>query len=269
MFENPPQFREGENVRYVSTGKIGTVNKVIKGSRGYSYKITIEGKVRTISQRFLEPVLDVEESIIRDFRRGKLGGHESFKLFQTWFRLSRPVESNLYSYLGSKTIFNVHQFKPLLRFLSPSSDERLYLADEVGVGKTIETGIIIKELMARGRLDYRSPILIVCPISLGTKWVKEMKERFGLYFHLHNGDSLKHMLKTRLKYEIFPQGYLFSIVGLQLLRREPYLDLLRDLDSRTSKPIFELVVIDEAHHMRNSETDSNELGNILTKLWQI
>lgn len=269
MSENLPRFKEGENVKYVSTGKIGTVNKVIKGSRGYSYKVTIEGKVRTISQRFLEPVVDIEENIIEDFKCRDLGNHDSFKLFQTWFRLSRPVEGNLYSYLGSKTVFNVHQFKPLLRFLSAGSDERLYIADEVGVGKTIETGIIEKELMARGRLDYRSPILIVCPISLGPKWVKEMKERFGLYFHFHNGDSLRHMLKTMLKYDICPQGYLFSIVGLQLLRRENYLNMLRDLDSKTNKPLFELVVIDEAHHMRNSETDSNELGNILSSITEM
>ncbi len=96
-----------------------------------------------------------------------------------------------------------------------------------------------------------------------------MKERFDLHFHLHNGDSLRHMLRTRLKYEIFPQGYLFSIVGLQLLRREDYLNMLRDLDSKTSKPIFELVVMDEAHHMRNSETDSNELGNILSSMTEM
>lgn len=269
MCEDSSLFKEGENVRYVSTDKIGTVNKVIKGSRGYSYKITIDGRVRTVSERFLELVIDVEEKIVRAFRNRDLADHNSFKLFQSWFRLSRPVESNVYSYLGSKTIFNVHQFKPLLRFLSSSSDERLYIADEVGVGKTIETGIIIKELMARGRLDYRSPILIVLPISLGTKWVKEMKERFGLYFHLHNGDSLKHMLKTRLKYEIFPQGHLFSIVGLQLLRREDYLNMLRELDSKTGKPVFELVVVDEAHHMRNTETDSNELGNILSSMTEM
>ena len=264
-----PLFKEGENVRYVSTGKIGTVNKVIKGSRGYSYRITIEGKGRTVSERFLEPVIDVEEGIVDAFRNGDLADYDSFKLFQTWFRLSRPVESNVYSYLGSKTIFNVHQFKPLLRFLSSSSDERLYIADEVGVGKTIETGIIIKELMARGRLDYRSPILIVLPISLGTKWVKEMKERFSLHFHLHNGNSLRHMLRTRLKYEIFPQGHLFSIVGLQLLRREDYLGMLRGIDSKTSKPVFELVVVDEAHHMRNTETDSSELGNILSSMTEM
>jgi len=175
---NAPRFSEGENVRYLSTGKIGTINKVIEGSRGYSYRVTLEGKVRTVAERFLEPVADVEDRVIDDFLEGVFGSHLDYRLFQTWFRLAKPVEDNLYSYLGSKTVFNPHQFKPLLRFLSPVSDERLFIADEVGVGKTIEAGIIMTELIARGRLDYRTPILVVCPNSLGPKWVDEMKKRF-------------------------------------------------------------------------------------------
>lgn len=269
MVESSPRFSEGQNVRYLGTGKVGTVNNVIKGTRGYQYKITIDGQARFVSERFLEPVIDFEENIVEDFVARKLGKHEDYKLFQTWLRLSKPIESNLYSYLGSKTLFNAFQFKPLLRFLSSNSEERLFIADEVGVGKTIEAGIIMKELMARGRLDHRSPLLIVCPVSLGSKWVEEMKERFDFYFHLHDGDSLKHMLKTVMKDGIFPQGYLFSIVGLQLLRREEYLNILRDLDSKRSEPLFELVIIDEAHHMRNSETDSNELGNILSSMTEM
>jgi SNF2 family DNA or RNA helicase len=263
------RFSEGQNVRYLGTGKIGTINRVIKGTRSYQYKITIDGQTRVVPERFLEPVTDVEESIVEDFVAGKLGTHEDYRLFQTWLRLSKPIESNLYSYLGSKTLFNRYQFKPLLRFLSSNSEERLFIADEVGVGKTIEAGIIMKELMARGRLDYRSPVLIVCPVSLGSKWVQEMKERFGFYFHLHDGGSLRHMLKTALREGIPPQGYLFSVVGLQLLRREEYLSILRDLDSKRSEPLFDLVIIDEAHHMRNSETDSNELGNILSSITEM
>jgi len=267
--ENHPRYSEGQNVRYLGTGKVGTINKVIKGSRSYQYKITVEGQVRVIAERFLEPVIDIEQSIIDDFVVGKLGKHEDYKLFQTWLRLSKPIESNLYSYLGSKTLFNRYQFKPLLRFLSSNSEERLFIADEVGVGKTIEAGIIMKELMARGRLDYRSPVLIVCPVSLGPKWAQEMKERFGFYFHLHDGDSLKYMLRTAMRDGVFPQGYLFSIAGLQLLRREEYLSILHNLDSKRSEPLFELVIVDEAHHMRNSETDSNDLGNILSSLTEM
>jgi len=269
MNENQPRFTEGQNVLYLGTKKVGTVNKVIKGSRGFQYKVTIDGKAQVVSERFLDPVKDADEKIVNDFTSGKIGNHEEYKLFQTWLRLSRPIESNLYSYLGSKTIFNPHQFKPLLRFLSPNSEERLFIADEVGVGKTIEAGIIIKELMARSRIDYRSPILIVCPVSLGTKWVKEMKERFSLYFHLHDGNSLKHMLKTTISEGIIPQGHTFSIAGLQLIRREEYLTMLSELDSIRNTPMFELVIIDEAHHLRNSETDSNELGNTLSILTEM
>ena len=139
-----PRFSEGQNVLYLGTGKVGTINKIIKGTRSYQYKITIDGRARVIPERFLEPFTDVEESIIDDFASGKLGGHEDYRLFQTWLRLSKPIESNLYSYLGSKTLFNRYQFKPLLRFLSSNSEERLFIADEVGVGKTIEAGIIMK-----------------------------------------------------------------------------------------------------------------------------
>ncbi|HIE44570.1 MAG TPA: DNA/RNA helicase, superfamily II [Candidatus Omnitrophica bacterium] len=269
MSEDNSRFNVGENVRYASTGKIGTINKVIKGLRSYSYKVTIDGKVRTIPERFLEPVLDTEDRLIEDFVDGSFGDHNDFKLFQTWIRLSRPLESNLYSYLGSKTIFNPHQFKPLLRFLSPSSDERLFIADEVGVGKTIETGIILTELIARGRLDNNTPILIVCPNSLGPKWVKEMKERFRLNFHLHDGKSLKYTLEACLRDGVFPKNYLYSVVGLQLIRRENYLSLLEEIDAKKESPLFGMVIIDEAHHMRNPETDSNNLGNLLSNMTEM
>jgi len=266
MSAESPRFRVGENVRYTGTEKIGTVNKVIRGSRGYQYKITIDGRAFTVSERFLDAVVDTEENVINEYAMGEIGGHKDYKLFQTWFRLSKPLESSIYSYLGSKTLFNPFQFKPLLRFISPSSDERLYIADEVGVGKTIETGIIIKELLARGRLDYRSPILVVCPVSLGRKWYEEMKKRFDLHFHLHDGSSLRLMLKRLLSDGILPQGYILSIVGLQLLRRREYIDMLEEIDSKREGPLFDLTVIDEAHHMRNSETDSNELGNLLSSM---
>ncbi len=260
-----PKFSEGQNVRYISNGKIGTINKLLKGSREYQYKVTLDGKPHMIAEHSLEPVIDIEDNVIQEFTKGNFGNYTDYRLFQTWFRLSKPLESNLYSYLGSKTIFNPYQFKPLLKFLSSGSDDRLFIADEVGVGKTIETGIIIKELLARGQLDNHTPILIVCPHSLGPKWVKEMKDRFMLDFHLHDGGTLSYTLKDLMNTGIYPQKYIYSIVGLELIRREEYRALLRELDSKRDEPVFGLVVIDEAHHLRNFETDSNELGNLLSE----
>jgi len=264
MVDSEPRFNVGDNVRYITTGQIGTINKVIEQTRSYSYKVMLEGRVRTIAEIFLEPYIDTEESLVEEFFQKEYGNYQDYMIFQTWFRLTRPLENNLYSYLGSKTVFNPHQFKPLLRFLSPSSDERLFIADEVGVGKTIETGIILMEMFSRGRLDNRTPILIVCPNSLGPKWVQEMKERFRLNFHLHNGESLRYTLATTLQDGVFPTRYNFSVVSLELLRKEEHLNMLKEIDSRREKPLFGMVIVDEAHHMRNTETDSNELGNVLS-----
>lgn len=266
MSQNNPRFRVGQNVRYISTGKIGTVNEILPGIHSSQYKITIDGVTRAVPERFLEPIVDSETDLISEFLAGNHGDWSDYRLFQTWYRLSRPLEGNIYSYLGSKTLFNPYQFKPLLRFLSPSSDNRLFIADEVGVGKTIEVGIIMKELMARGLLDYRSKILVVCPHSLGPKWISELRDRFGLHFHLHDGDSLMHMLKTILKEGICPQSYLFSVVGLQLIRYSEYYNLMEAIFERHRDPFFDLTVIDECHHMRNSETDSYKLGLILSNL---
>jgi superfamily II DNA or RNA helicase len=269
MSNDPALFSVGDNVKYISTGKVGTINKVIAGLRSYSYRVMIDGQIRTIAERFLELFVDTEENIIDQFAEGKLGNHNDFKLFHTWFRLARPLEGNLYSYLGSKTKFNPYQFKPLLRFLSPNSDERLFIADEVGVGKTIETGIILTELLARNRLDIRTPILVVCPYSLGPKWIKEMKKRFNLDFHLHDGKSLKFTLETTLQNGIFPNNYCFGVVGLQLIRGEEYLKLLRKLDANREISVFGMVVIDEVHHLRNPETDNNKLGHLLSNLTEM
>jgi hypothetical protein len=65
---------------------------------------------------------------------------------------------------------------------------------EVGVGKTIETWIILTEPLARGRITRRNRVLIVCTNILGPKSVKEMKERFNLNFSLHDGRSLRTAL---------------------------------------------------------------------------
>lgn len=236
---------------------------------GYQYRVTIDAEIRTLNERFLEEVQDSEQTLLEDFTTNRVGDHTDYQIFNTWYRLSRPLGSNLYSYLGSKTVFNPYQFRPLLRFLSPNSEDRLFIADEVGVGKTIETGIILKELMARGRLDYRSPILIVCPYSLGPKWVKEMKDRFDLNFHLHDGDSLKLMLKTINTEGVYPQRYSFSVSPLQLIRREEHLSVLKEINDKRSVPLFRLVVVDEAHHMRNSETDSYDLGSTLSNMTEM
>jgi SNF2 family DNA or RNA helicase len=77
---------------------------------------------------------------------------------------------------ASQIDFYPHQFKPVLRFID-SPTNRLLLADEVGLGKTIEAGLIWTEWQARQ--DARR-LLIICPPSLCPKWERELVDRFQL-----------------------------------------------------------------------------------------
>lgn len=265
------RYKEGSLVRWISCGKIGAVIGVNRGIRSYSYKVLIDGRTQVIPEEFLGDAseIDSEEKAIESYTNQDHGGLQDLKNFLIWYRLTRSVEGELYSYLCSKTVFNPHQYKPLLRFISPNSEDRLFIADEVGVGKTIETGIVIREMLARGRLSSKTPILIVCPNSILTKWQREMKEKFMLEFSILDGNSLRFMLETTIADGVVPKSCAYSIVSLPLLRRGEHRDLLERLNDRQMKPVFGLVVIDECHHMRNPETDSNALGNKLTEMTEM
>lgn len=265
MEKQESKFQKGDNVINKTSNKIGTVNEVIIGKKEIQYRVTFDGKQVTIPERDLERLIEIEERIKEDFDSENFGNSDDYKLLHTWLRLALPLENNLYSYLGSKTTFNPYQFKPLLKFLSLGSDERLFIADEVGVGKTIETGIIINELIARNRLDSSTPIIVICPNSITQKWRREMKERFNLDFFVHDGKTILEMLRG-IKTEGYPKElYRFSIVGLQLFRTEKPRTLLKSITEERVDPIFGMTVIDEAHHLRNSGTNSYNLGMELSQ----
>lgn len=262
------KFQKGENVRIISTGKIGTINDIKERLNQFAYRVMIEGKVLIYQEKFLELFIDDEQEIMESIACMNFGTLRDYEIFQTWLRLNKPYEGNLYSYLNSKTIFNPFQFKPLLKFLSPQSMERLFIADEVGVGKTIESGIILTELLARKRVTYSKPVLIVCPNILGPKWQREMLERFNLSFRLHDRKSFRNAL-IGIKNGQLMQSDMFSIVSMQMLRSDDFLQLLMELDEAQQEAVWSFIIVDEAHHMRNSGTNSNQLGHLLSTLCEM
>ena len=261
-----PLFSVGDNVRIVGESGIATVNKVLESERSIAYKVTADGRIRTIQEKFLERCENEEEAMLDALALHEFGSNDEFRLFQTWIRLKRPIEGNLYTYLGSRTLFNPFQFKPLLKMLGPGSEERLFIADEVGVGKTIETGIIISEMLSRGRINRKSPMLVVCPYALGPKWVKEMQNRFNLPFHLHDGKSLNHGFNQLAQTGYWPEQTIWGVAGLELIRYGERMELLEKLKASRQHPVWSMVVVDEAHHLRNQETESSALGNLLSSL---
>jgi ATP-dependent helicase HepA len=169
-----------------------------------------------------------------------------------------PSNEKLFSFRMGRVNFVPYQYRPVLRLIK-SDRPRILIADEVGVGKTIEAGLIIKELQAR--MDVRS-ILIICPKALVAekKWYMEMK-RFDESFTALDGKTLRHCIKESHLDGEWPKQFEKCILPFSLFDSDLVLgkegkkksgDLgLIDLDP---PPRFDLVIVDEAHHIRNSET---------------
>ena len=194
------------------------------------------------------------QTIIEKLRAGEVTDEKKFRTLLTLRKIQIPLTTNIYSYLASRTQFYPIQFKPLLKFLN-SNYHRILIADEVGVGKTIEAGIIFTEMKAR--LKDINKVLIICPsYLLQRKWQDEMLSRFDEDFKIIGGEELRICLND------WQNQYKFrGIVSLPLLRMQRYVDLITEV-----RPDFDLIIIDEAHHFRNTGTNTFHLGELLSSL---
>ncbi len=252
-------FRRGDRVQIIGNPeRVGVIDGEAKNIKGQVfYPVSFDPRedskliVETSLQVFVRPKGVGELLAEREF-----ADPDRFLTSLMYKKLEKPLTDNLYTFYSSRTEFQVYQFKPVLKFLD-SVDQRLFIADEVGLGKTIESGIILTELGAR--LGGLSRVLIVCPSMLTPKWQNEMERRFGLKFEIARRDELEKFFKAYAEYgEHQP---LRAIVSLQLLRGGGFLQKLVDLQVH-----FDFVIVDEAHHMRNPATRSSNLGEVLSEL---
>lgn len=172
-------------------------------------------------------------------------------------QLRHPSTSSLYSLFSSRINFVPYQFRPVLKLIQ-ADRPRLLIADEVGVGKTIEAGLILKELQARRDI---SSVLVICPKPLVAerKWLEELKRFDEQFVHL-DGPTLRYCLEETHLDGVWPQQHARAILPYSLLDetlimgkqqgRKKQRGLL-DLDP---PPAFDLVIVDEAHHIRNTDT---------------
>jgi SNF2 family DNA or RNA helicase len=253
------KYSPGDEVQSISDpSRIGTIVQVCEihaGIQWYRVNFGTAGrpKVAEIDLRPYVPATSPEESLAA----GNLGGYKEFQRLITLTRLLRqqPLQNQIYAFNASRTRFYPYQFKPLLKFLD-SSQHRLLLADEVGLGKTIEAGLIFTELKARQ--DLRR-VLVVCLANLTrNKWQPELERRFAAEFSVLNTAEFLRFLE---KYEKSPeQANLFGIISLESIRAERVLNRLEELE-----PDFDLVIVDEAHYLRNFGTKSRQAGVILSR----
>lgn len=191
-----------------------------------------------------------------------------FQARLTAARLAHPSTDHVYALRAARIQFIPFQFRPLLRLLR-ADQPRLLIADEVGVGKTIEAGLILKELGVRQTLER---VLVVCPKALTFKWQQEMR-RFDEHFEILTAERLRYCLNEAHLEGVWPAEYRRSIVHYELLRLESYLHGVDDGRRRRPglleldpAPAFDLVIADEAHHLRTPGTNINDAAAFLSEV---
>ena len=229
---------------------------------------------RFIAEGFLQSFDERDSSTEGLIRRGLYGKADDLRRLLTFEKLKGTLHDFIYSMDAARIDFLEYQFKPVLTFVN-SPTERLLIADEVGLGKTIEAALIWLELQARR--DARR-LLVVCPKMLATKWRLELRQKFGVQAEIGNVESLQQALAdVRREGESCAFTWICTYSGLRPARDD--LSLLddpenEDLSERgrlcsvfqnweANYPLFDLAIFDEAHHMRNPAAATHRLGSAI------
>ena len=230
------------------------------GIRSYRVMNPATGETYRASEEVLHPVA------------GSVTYDENYLRFVVELsRIKNEVASGTLAPLARGVIPLPHQLHALNRALA-NDNVRYLLADEVGLGKTIEAGLILEELKTRG-LVRRT--LVVCPTGLATQWADEMQSKFSETFHLLvPGDfaAIRKVIDADNVYGEFDQVItpmdsikpLEERYGWSEERIEAY------NDERINAVIngnWDLVIIDEAHRVAGSSSDvaRYKLGRLLAQ----
>lgn len=231
-----------------------------------------DGSVTWLPESALEAVPSVAPPLTQRFAEGRFVAPDWLRRTLARLRVTGRLSEMVYSMEATETDFYAFQFKPVLKLLNSPTDG-LLIADEVGLGKTIEAGLIWTELRARFE---SSRLLVLCPKTLCEKWRRELQRRFGVDAQIVTSAELERVLSTTRE---TGRGFA-AIASMQSLRpprgwNEPpgegeaantsaRAKLARLLeDAADEQPLIDLLVIDEAHHMRNPDTLLHSLARLL------
>ncbi|KYJ87228.1 helicase-related protein [Sulfurovum riftiae] len=222
-------------------------NTIILNELGNYCEILLDGEYKTVSREDIE--VHTKQTIFSSL--------ETLKENIFLNCIKNPLSDILYSYNTNRLTPEPHQYKPLIKFLY-SDNNRILIADEVGLGKTIEAGMIFKEIDKREELKVS---LIVVPSSLTLKWQEEFSIRFDEYFEIKKTNQFLYFIdefdthsSTKFRNEKI-------IISYHTLRDVRVMEKLKN-------SFFEVdfLIMDEAHAMRNANTSTFEGGQLITSV---
>lgn len=255
-------FATGQYVTDVHSGKMVRIVDVqqVFGMTTYKVYESDTSKVYNVSERALKE--DNSDSLVS----------ASFSRFAAvWSRVRNELASGTVLDVSESVIPLPHQKYALERALA-TNEVRYMLADEVGLGKTIEAGLIIKELETRGLIER---VLVVCPTGLMTQWETEMKEKFGETFTIVQPDEYETFKKVSSDQNVF-SNFTHVISPMDAIKpleervgwnQERINQYNRDRIEAVISGGWDLIIIDEAHRVAGQTSDvaRHKLGLMLSQ----
>jgi superfamily II DNA or RNA helicase len=222
-----------------ATGEAGVIARfVAQYGPSMVYEIRVGRKLSRYPDNAFE-VIDVDAPTAMP-----VVGTDAVRRLITHLKVAFQLQGQLASLDGTRTQFFPYQYKPLLK-LERSQLDRVLVADEVGLGKTIEAGFIILETIARQPF---ADVVVVCPPMLREKWRKELFKRFGMEFTILRQKEATERIAKGLRQPEDPP--LRAIVAYETIRCEPFREAL---DAETTQRHIDLLIADEAHRARNAK----------------
>ena len=183
-----------------------------------------------------------------------------------WGAVSNADRKFLQAPFRSGITIEDYQLDPLVRAIDMAR-VNLLIADDVGLGKTIEAGLVIQELLIRHRART---VLVVCPASLQVKWQMEMQEKFGLEFRIVDTEYVR-MLRRERGLQTNPwTSYPRLITSMDWIKSGEGLRLLKDIlpPQITYPRKFDILVVDEAHNVAPAAAAAYSLPSQRTQVIQ-
>ncbi|MCK6537723.1 MAG: DEAD/DEAH box helicase [Polyangiaceae bacterium] len=158
-----------------------------------------------------------------------------------------------------------YQLDPVVRALSMPRVS-LLIADDVGLGKTIEAGLVVQELILRNRART---VLVVCPAGLQIQWRDQMREKFGLEFRIVDSELMKE-LRRRRGLHVNPWTHFPRLItSMDFIKRDRPLRLMKEALPAEGAPAFprrfDLLIVDEAHNVAPAGRGNIALDTLRTQ----
>ncbi len=228
-------------------GKTGVVVREEEGARGLKrYVIALDEGGETEQPETELRALPPRPDLLAGLKDGRAADAKNFLLRRAALQLDDERRNDaLGALLASRVMVKPHQVGVVQRVLS-SRRPRFVLADEVGLGKTIEAGMIFSALRLAG-LARR--VLIVAPSHLTVQWLVELFHKFNQLFTLMDTERYEQSIDENPTVSPWAR-FDYVITSLELLQRsEQYRKEAGDAAAH-----WDLVIIDEAHHLKGEKT---------------